>query len=189
MLSPLERYAAVGDEAKLAELMLYVAQKCFDEPDFGAIVLNKILFFSDFISYASSGQAITGVEYQRLQHGPAPRRLLPVRSALVDQGAAVIAPVDRLGQTQHRLVALRRPDLAKFAAEEIALVDEVIDALRGQTATSVSDLSHLWSVAWQVAAMGETIPYSTVFAAAPGPLTPEMLEEGEELAARYAARE
>jgi len=38
------------DERKFKELILYVADKCSDDPDFGAVKLNKILFYSDFYS-------------------------------------------------------------------------------------------------------------------------------------------
>jgi hypothetical protein len=181
--------AKSGDEAKLKELMLYVAQKCSADPDFGAIVLNKVLFFSDYIAYATTGRPVTGVEYQKLRFGPAPRRLPPLRRELVEAGHAVVAPADRMGFRQERLVALRDANLDKFSGAEIAVVDAVIDQLRGNTAMTISDISHDWSLAWDVAAEGETIPYTTAFAAPPRPPSPEEVEEGQELGQAYLAME
>jgi hypothetical protein len=181
--------AKSGDESKLKELMLYVAQKCSADPDFGAIVLNKVLFFSDFISYATTGRPVTGVEYQKLRFGPAPRRLPPLRRELVEAGHAVIAPADRMGFRQERLVALREPNLDQFSGSDIAVVDAVIDQLRGNSAAAVSDISHGWSVAWDVAAEGETIPYTTAFAAPPRTPSPEEVQEAQELAELYLAME
>jgi hypothetical protein len=48
-----------------------------DEP-FGAVKLNKLLFYADFFAYVKFGECITGQEYQKLAQGPAPRRMLPV---------------------------------------------------------------------------------------------------------------
>ncbi len=179
--------AGGGDERKLKELMLYVANKCSADPDFGAVVLNKILFFSDFISYATMTRPVTGVEYQKLALGPAPRRLPPLRRELLEQRDAVVVPADRMGFRQERLVALREPDLEGFSGAEIALVDAVIDQLRGSTAKAVSDISHGWSLAWEVAELGETIPYSTAFAAPPQPPSVEEVSEGQGLARHYLA--
>ncbi len=176
-----------GDEDKLKELILYIAQKCSADPDFGAVVLNKVLFFSDFLTYAGTGRPITGVEYQKLPHGPAPRRLLPLQRELTERGEAVLAPADRMGFRQKRLVALRQPDLSAFTGTEIAVVDGVIDQLRGSSATRVSQLSHAWSKAWEVAEVGETIPYETVFVAPSNQqvITPEIELEAKELAEHY----
>src|SRR5271157_2942127 len=76
-----------GDgEAKLAELILYISQRCALDPKFGATKLNKILYFSDFIAYADLGYGITGVEYSHRELGPAPTRLRPIRDHLIKSG-------------------------------------------------------------------------------------------------------
>lgn len=150
------------DEEKLAELILYVAARMADDPSFGATKLNKVLFFADFYHYAQHGRSITGAEYQKLKHGPAPRQLLPVQRALTLKGDAVV----RRGQvgpyTQKRLLPLRDPDLSRFAGSEIALVDEIISVLSERSAVEVSELSHC-TVGWRIANEGETIPYDSVF--------------------------
>ena len=43
------------NERKFKELVLYVAHRCGLDPNFGAVKLNKELFFSDFWAYAEFG--------------------------------------------------------------------------------------------------------------------------------------
>ncbi len=145
-------------ESKLKELILYISKRCDCDPNFGSVMLNKILFFSDFQSFAKTGRPITGVEYFKLPQGPAPRRMKPIQDGLVSSGELGIALRDRHGLTQKRPTALREPNLALFTAEEIAMVDGVIAELDGYTAKSVSDLSHR-TRAWTVVGERESIPY------------------------------
>lgn len=171
-------------EQKFQELLLYVAEKCADDPKFGATKLNKILFFSDFFAYALFGKAITGATYQRLDYGPAPRELLPVQQKMKNAGDAALA-IKRLGtKVQKRLTALRESNLSAFNGREIALVDHVIDQLRDSNAQEVSHRSHVNSLGWQVAANQEEIPYSTAFLSCDPP-TAEDVRRGQELAAEH----
>ena len=170
------------NQEKLAELILYISQKCANDPRFGAVKLNKILFFSDFLSFANCDVPITGMEYQKLEHGPGPRRLLPVRNGLVESGDLGIQALPLGGWVQQRTVNLRAPNLEGFTAREIALVDSVIDALSAKTAKMVSDFSHRMS-GWKVAMPRETIPYETVFLPEkPAPLSEDAIACGQRIA-------
>ena len=141
---------------KFAELVLYISKACANDPDFGATKLNKILFFSDFRSYRMAHKGISGATYQKLDHGPAPKCLLPVQNALIKGKSLAIEEVARYGKTQKRPVALREPDVSGFSAEEIALVNEVIRDLSGKNASDVSELSHrFW---YDIAKSKEEIP-------------------------------
>jgi len=149
-------------EKRLAELILHISQRCQASPMFGATKLNKILWYADFLAYAETGKPLTGVEYMRLPQGPVPRRLMPIRERLVNDGSLAIAPVERFGFVQQRPVALRKADLSVFTGDEIAIVHRAIEMLSSNTAQGVSSRSH--GKAWQVA--GETqagIPYEAAF--------------------------
>lgn len=169
-----------GDERKLRELILYISQRCANDPTFGAIKLNKTLCFSDFFFYGYKQRGITGVEYQKLPNGPAPRRLLPVRQEMMDSGELVIQEVPlQSGFVQKRPVNLRAPDLSVFTGEEIALVDSVIDSLREVNAEATSEMSHNM-VGWLVADENEVIPYNTAYFLNP-PLTDDERLRASEL--------
>ena len=152
----------VEDHTKLKELILYVSAKCRDHSRFGGTKLNKILFFADFIAYAKWGKSITGETYFKLPMGPAPKKLLPVREELRENGELALEKREVFAKVQERPIALRPADLSKFESREIALVDDVIQALRDKDAAEVSELSHYF-VGWQLAQEQEDIPYETVF--------------------------
>lgn len=170
-------------DAKFREMILYVAKEAQDDPKCGATKLNKILFYADFAAYRKWGRSISGQEYQKLEWGPAPRRLKPEVETLEREKACAWADRDYYGRTLKKLITLREPDLSRFSAEEIDLIRDVVDRLRELNATEVSDLSHEF-LGWQAAEYGETIPYETSLVERSRPLT-----DDEEAYARNVARE
>ena len=150
------------DEAKFRELLLYVCLKSQDDPTFGAVKLNKLLWQADRLAYGFLERPITGVAYVKRRLGPAPLRLVQVRTQMIAEGllAAEVRPYG--SYPQKRLVPLRRPDLSAFSADEIALVDGVIDEFRAYDATQIADWSHEF-YACAAAEEEEIIPYETVF--------------------------
>ena len=148
-------------EAKLRELILYISAKLADDPGFGATRLNKVLFYSDFMAYIHCGKPITGVAYQRLARGPAPRRLLPVRTSMIDDGELDLLAVRYFGKAQHRTLPLRDARTDLFTDHELKIVDAIISNFRGMNAVAVSEFSH--GLAWKTAHDGELIPYQAAF--------------------------
>ncbi len=157
------RYHSFKDEhKKLKELILYVSDKCLQHNKFGATKLNKILFFSDFIAYHQRGISITGETYFKLDNGPAPKHLLPVREELRQAKDLEISIRKTFAGDQLRPIALRPPNLSEFDGEEISIVDEVITALRDKSSEEVSEMSHLFP-GWILVNTKEDIPYETVY--------------------------
>jgi hypothetical protein len=169
-------------DKRLGELMLYIAKKSQFDQNFGGTKLNKILFYADFVSYGRSGKPITGAEYIKQEFGPTPKRLLPVRKQLESKKEAAVQRIDFLGKEQQRLVALRDPDLSLFSGEEIALVDQVIEYLKGKSAKEMSELSH--NRAWRVAKMNGSIPYEAAFISDENPNERDV-ERGRELVEQH----
>lgn len=147
---------------KLEELILYVSEASLTDPDFGMTKLNKILFNGDFTAFGLLGKSITNEEYQKLPKGPTVRRLLPAIDKAAASGRLVVKTVKRGPYDQKRVVPLDEADLSHFTAEEISIVDESINAMRGMSAVHVSDLSHNF-LGWQLVELYETIPYETLF--------------------------
>jgi len=170
------------NDEKFRELVLYVATKSASDRTFAATKLNKLLFFSDFLAYRSLGEPITGHRYQKLPRGPTPVALLPIVRELEMEGACEWVERVHFGRKQRVLVALREPDVSVLSAEEVALVDDVIQELWGQNAREVSDLSHEFP-GWKAAKMQDDIPYETVFVLPSRPLTVEEIEYGRQLLA------
>jgi len=171
------------DERKLAELILYISQRCVDHYYFGQTKLNKILFFSDFTAYGKWGRTITNADYQHLPQGPTVYRMVPVQEALKSEHALAIQPTNCFGYQQNRPVNLREPDLNLFKGPEIALVDMWIERLKPMSSADVSRLSHS-TAAWVTTKHAEIIDPRTVFLAWAEPSAFE-IQRGLELAAQH----
>lgn len=169
-------------DEKLGEMIVYVATKCGDDPNFGATKLNKILYFADMISYLNYGEPITGTEYMRLGQGPVPKRLLPVRDVYQKNGDIGLAVKSYYGKEQHRVIAQRLANLDIFKPRDIAIVDEVIADLWDKNASDVSELSH--GIAWRIAKEKESIPYQAAYLSDEG-ITKEDIERAQELISEY----
>lgn len=180
---PTFKFADGQGEKRLRELILYIAAQCQSDPKFGATKLNKILWWADFLSYAQYGKPITGIEYQRLGNGPAPRRLVPVRNDMETAREIAVSEVPgRGGYVHKKIVPLRKANLDIFSPTDIAVVDDVIRALWNKTAKGVSSLSH--GKAWEVAAEGDSIPYEAVFLS-DGPINRYDVTRTKELARQF----
>lgn len=180
------------DEDKFAQLVLHCAGLLESDVSGGATKLNKLLYFAEFSSIRKTGSPISGVAFQRLPRGPAPRPLLPVRSRLVREGRARMRrETDAYGYRHDRLISTRPADLSVFSVEERATIDEVADRLRSMTAAQVSELSHQ-DPGWQLTANGETIPAASAYleteAAVPEHLRSRVAANAAALASEHASR-
>lgn len=172
------------DETKFAELLLYIAEPLQHDRAGGATKLNKVVFFAEFTHLRRHQSVISGCEFQRLVHGPAPRQLLPVRNRLIDAGHAELVEEDFLGRPQHRLVPKRIADSSVFSELERRTIDDVLGQLEGMTGTQVSELSHQ-EPGWRLTEVGETIPFSTAFLDFPQISTPTSKRLSASVAERY----
>jgi hypothetical protein len=150
------------NQRKLEELILYVALRSEDSPTYGRTKLVKLLFFSDFAAFKRLGRPITGSHYRKLEFGPCPAEFPEATRALEKSGRAIYREPSKFSAYgQRRLIALRDPDLSVFTAEEIAIVDEIVERFKDRGGGDLSDLSHEFA-GWRLAEPGEEIPYETV---------------------------
>ena len=150
------------DDAKLQELILYIACRCEEDPSFGKTKLYKILFYSDFAAFEKTERSITGEEYRRYPQGPVPAHGEDALLSLNEAGVLEIIERDRFGKAQQRPRALRDMKAGTLTPEELAYVDEAVRFLWGRSARETSDLSHQF-IGWLAAGDYEPIPYETVF--------------------------
>lgn len=172
------------DARKFAEMVLHVAGRLQDDRAGGATKLNKVLFLAEFTHLRRHHRVISGCEFQKLPHGPAPRQLLPIRQKLVDSGAAELVEEDFLGRPQHRLIPSRVANLEVFTDEEIQTIEDVLDQLAAMTGTQVSELSHQ-EPGWRLTEVSETIPFATAFLDFPQVETPTSKRLSESVEKRY----
>lgn len=164
---------------RFRELVLYISQKCADDPKFDTLKLNKLMFFSDYWSYGIHGEPITGFEYIKLQKGPAPKRMPEIKKQMEDEKIFAQQPLPM--REWRKPVNLRSPDLSKFMPEQIAIVDAFIEACKDVDGETLSDISHKMPC-WTVPRLGETIAYEMVFLSHEEPTNAD-IERGRAVAA------
>lgn len=148
---------------KLRNLLLYVLKKCGGKPNVGETVLYKLLYFIDFDSFEILSAPVTGIPYVKMQFGPVPRKADydGVIKKMTDQDELKIFSHQFYDKVQKRYVALIEPDLASFSADEINLVDKVINRMSDMTATEISNYVHA-DAPWKATANMEIIDYGLV---------------------------
>lgn len=150
------------NKQKFGELIIYLANKSDNDPLFGLTKLYKLLYYSDFFYYAEHGKPITGAEYRKLEHGPAPRMALPVTAELAQRGE-IIQKTGSLGRhPQKKIIALRDADLSLFSPQEIAMIDRVFEEWGDSHASAMSAASHEMA-GWKTVDLMEHIPYESIF--------------------------
>jgi hypothetical protein len=148
---------------KFKGLVHYVIWRAGDRDGFGAVKLNKVLWFSDARTFMLRGRPITGAAYIREKYGPVPRPLVPIKNELVKELAIRVWRDRHYDRPATRFHALRAPDhLGTFDAQELETVDWWIEHIdKDHEAGSTSDQSH--DYAWEIARMGEELPYHAIF--------------------------
>jgi hypothetical protein len=159
---PTLRVELAGGRDRLREMILYVAERCAEATYFGAVKLNKIIWKADFDSFAARRVPITGREYRRRRLGPAAVEMLPIHRRM--QQDALIR-VDRRdlgdGYIEHRTIALVKPNLTLFDADDLGYVDASIRHYWDMTGSESSDESH--GVAWSTRHDDDPMPYELAF--------------------------
>jgi uncharacterized phage-associated protein len=167
------------DLSRLKELILLVAKKSESDSRFGAVKLNKLLFYMDMRAFRELGHSISEATYQRLREGPAPREMLPAIHELDSEDAIEVVVRQFYDRPQKRVLARRDPNVEAFTAPEREIVDAVIDELFYMNGTQLSQLSHEeWG--WKLAADGETIPNEASWLSS-GPLSQDQIAAGQVL--------
>ena len=161
------------DLVRLKEAILYVSRLGEGDPMFGAIKLNKVLFYADFQAHREAGESITGATYQHLSEGPAPKELLAAMEELQHEGRIRSEEKPYYNRTQKRPVTQADPDVNIFTPSQLEMLDRAFESLLFLNARQVSDLSHQeWG--WRLTVPGEAIPYRTCWLS-PDPLTQEQV--------------
>lgn len=101
--------------------------------------MNKILFYSDFLSYRHRGMSITGLSYKALEYGPVPEHWDRVYSQFDeivqepryfgDKGGIVLTSVGSCDDTL-------------FKPQELEVLNIVCDRFRFFSASEISAISH-----------------------------------------------
>jgi hypothetical protein len=151
------------DRDKFKALLHYVVWRAGDRDGFGATKLYKVLWFSDARAFMLTQKPITGETYIRQKHGPLPNHAIGIIGELEREGAIRVWNDRYYNRAIRRFKSLRNPDRLTLDDQQREIVDYWIEHIASDhTATSISEESH--DLAWELAKMGEVIPYHAIFA-------------------------
>lgn len=175
------------DMQKLKTLVHYICDRCEDSSVLGKVKLNKILYLSDFGSYYYWGEPITGERYLKHQYGPVSHHIIDVLNQLGSEGKIVERESDYFGYRKKDFVSIAPVDIDDvFSANQMRLIDSAIDFVcEEHTAKSISDLTH--DEIWELAEIGEELPYSLAFAGRFMEIEPSDVEWAKKTIERKAA--
>lgn len=128
-------------------------------------VLNKLLFYADFLHFKQTGRSITGLRYAAIEFGPVPDHFNSLYEMMTDEGVVAISGnITEFGYTERFLLgSKRKTDLSVFSEKEIATLEKVYEQLKGITTAEIVELSHQEEAWLQYKAAQSLIPYQSAY--------------------------
>ena len=150
------------DIEKFRQVLLYILNKVGGQPNVGETVLHKLLYFIDFDYYEKYEENLIGATYIKNHHGPTSVELKSIVDAMQKQKEIEVVKKPYFEFEQKKYLALKKPDLRNFSAQEINHIDWVLSRLSNKNAKEIEVYSH-GDMPWKAAKQGEKIDYESVF--------------------------
>lgn len=147
---------------KFKEVLLYILNKVGSKPNIGESVLYKLLYFIDFNYYEQYEEQLIGATYIKNNYGPTPKEFIKIIEEMEAQKEIVKVEDKYFQYPQRKYLPLRTPDLSRLKANELKMIDNVLEKLSDMNATRISEYSHN-DVPWLTTNDGEIIDYESVF--------------------------
>ncbi len=146
---------------KFKEVLIYILNKVGSKPNIGETVIYKLLYFLDFDYYEKYEEQMIGASYIKNRYGPTPVEFIKIVETMMEKDIVKVES-KYFDYPQTKYLPLRKPDLTKLKASEIAVIDDVMNRLSDMNANQISDYSH-GDVPWITTGEGEIIEYESVF--------------------------
>ena len=147
---------------KFKEVLLYILNRVGSRPNVGETVIYKLLYFIDFDFYEKFEEHLIGATYIKNKYGPTPVESIKIVSKMIETGEIISVKTQRSGFDQKKYIPNREPDLSKLKANEIKLIDEVLERLSHMGARQISEYSH-GDIPWVTTEEQTPIDYESVF--------------------------
>lgn len=121
---------------RLKNIMLYILNKC---DDVWCTKMNKLLFYTDFLSYRERGMAMTGLSYRAIDFGPVPERWDRVYSEFHEVRQELRQVGDFVGSV---LIASEESDYSMFTDAELKVLDAICTHFSKMSSREISRISH-----------------------------------------------
>ncbi|GAA4022469.1 hypothetical protein GCM10022386_01710 [Flavobacterium cheonhonense] len=130
------------NKERISNLVLAFILRC--KEDFNdRLKLNKLLFYTDFLSYKKRGYSITGLTYRAIQYGPVPSYYDNMYTILENDGVVMSTwKKEEDGSGKEIFTAEKDFDSTVFEAHDIEIIDLVIDKFKDTSSWDLVELSH-----------------------------------------------
>jgi hypothetical protein len=167
---------------KLAQMLLYVASRLADDPRNGKTKLHKIMFYSDFEAFRSTGKSISGEDYVKYDRGPFLAAIEPTVKKLSAQRKAAWAPPNEYKEV--KLLPVGEVETSLLSEGERQIIEVAIKRFWGWTADAISNQSHQL-FGWKTTPNNNAIPYNSAYVGEPRPLNSHETAWALNLIGRY----
>lgn len=147
---------------KFKEVIIYILNKVGSKSNVGETVIYKLLYFMDFDFYERYETQLVGACYIKNHYGPTPVEFKKIVDRMSMERDIEKIESNYFSYPQTKYLPLRKPDLSIFKANEIEVIDDVLNRLSDMNAGQISDYSHN-DVPWLTTDDGEVIEYESVF--------------------------
>ncbi len=120
-----EKFSKI-DKNKYKEVIIYILNKAGARPNMGESFLYKVLYFIDFDFYEKYKSYLIGETYIKRINGPAPFNIKDVIKEMINAKDIVKLDNKYFSMPQTKYLPLKNPDLSKFKANEIEVIDGVL---------------------------------------------------------------
>ena len=147
---------------KFKEVFLYILNKVGSKPNIGETVIYKLLYFIDFNFYEKHEEQLIGATYIKNRYGPTPIEFKKITDKMIKEEEIEKVESKYFEYPQTKYLPLRKANLSNLKANEIEVIDDVLNRLSDMTAAQISRYSHN-DVPWLTTEDGETIEYESAF--------------------------
>lgn len=147
---------------KFREIFLYILNKVASKPNIGETVIYKLLYFIDFDFYEKYEEQLIGATYIKNRYGPTPVEFKKIVEKMINDKQIMTVKDSYFDYPQTKYLPLRKADLSRLKANEVELIDGVLNKLSDMNASQISDYSHN-DVPWLTTENGKVIEYEAVF--------------------------
>lgn len=147
---------------KFKEVLLYVLNKVGSKPNIGVTIIYKLLYFIDFNFYEKYEEQLIGATYRKNRYGPTPLEFKKIVNKMIKEKEITRIKNIYFEYPQTKYLPLKKPDLSKLKANEIKVIDDVLNLLSDLNASQISEYSHN-DIPWLTTEDQEIIEYESVF--------------------------
>lgn len=163
---------------KFKEVLLYILSKVGAKENIGETVIYKLLYFIDFDFYEKYEEQLVGATYLKNKYGPTPVEFVKIVEKMIRDGELEKVKSEYFKLQQTKYLPRRKPDLTKLQANELEVIDDVLNRISDMNASQISAYSHN-DVPWMTTKDGDAIDYESVFYRTPPYSVRAYAEENE----------